>query len=129
MDEESLLEVEDRPGRVIYVGLQGARIVQVTHDAVEYIDQAGESWLLDLRECNENWCRYCNRHENEFVILPGVTQEHVDAENATTVAMRGTRYVQFMDDRRTRFEFESDPERWKLQGALFDAGWRTFDMS
>jgi hypothetical protein len=36
-----------RPGPVIYIGLQNAR-VGVTQDFVENIDQAGEKWLLDL---------------------------------------------------------------------------------
>ena len=129
MDKElSLLELALRPGKVIYIGLQGAHIISVTRDALEYIDGSGESWLINLNECSDNWCRYFSRHRSEFVTFRGVTEEQLQAENTTTVAMRGTRYVQFFDFRRTRFEFGSDRERWKLQGALFRLGWRTFDM-
>lgn len=126
--EDSLVEMTRRPGPVIYVGLEGAHIVQVIRDALEYIDRTGESWLIDLEECVKNWCRYFDLYRSEFLIFSDVTEEHLQAENATTVAVRGTRYVQFFDDRRTRFEFRSDRERWKLQGALFQVGWGTFDM-
>lgn len=129
MDEEpSLLGVAHQPGRVIYIGLEDAHIVYVTRYALEYVDQAGESSRIDLEKCSEDWCRYFNGHRSEFLTLRGVAGEQMQAENTTTVAMRGTRYVQFFDDRRTRFEFGSDGERWKLQGALLSVGWRTFDM-
>jgi hypothetical protein len=113
---------------VIYVGLEGAHIVQVKRDVLQYIDRTGEAWLIDLGKCNENWCRYFNQHRSEFIAFPDVTEERVQAENAMTIALRGIRYVQFMDIVRTRFEFANDAERWKLQGALFEVGWSTFDM-
>ena len=129
MEQElSLFGLAHKPGKVIYIGPEGAHIVSVTRDGLEYIDGAGESWLIDLNQCSGNWCRYFNRHRSEFVIFPGSTEEQMQAENATTVAKRGTRYVQFFDFRRTRFEFGSDRERWELQGALLSLGWRTFDM-
>jgi hypothetical protein len=127
-DEDSLVEMTRRPGPVIYVGLGRAHIVQVTRDALEYIDRTGESWPINLEECMKNWCRYFDLHRSKFFSFPDVTEEQLQAENATTVAMRGIRYVQFFDDRITRFEFRSDGERWKLQGALFKVGWSTFDM-
>jgi hypothetical protein len=43
------------------------------------------------------------------------------------VAGRGTRYVQFFDKPRTRFEFASNEARQELQAALFRVGWRTWD--
>lgn len=127
-EELSLLDSLREPGKVVYVGCEGAHILFVTRDALEYVDRAGESWLIDLEKCRENWCWYFNQRRSEFFIFPGVTEEQVQAENAATVAMRGTRYVQFFDDRRTRFEFGSNRERWKLQAALLSMGWRTFDM-
>ena len=38
MDEENLVDVEDGPGRVIYIGLEGARIVHITGETIEYTD-------------------------------------------------------------------------------------------
>ena len=56
MNEElRLLGIVRKPGKVIYIGLEGAHIVQVTRDALEHIDRTGESRLLDLEECIKNW--------------------------------------------------------------------------
>lgn len=109
------------------MGLQGARIVEVIRDFVQYIDQAGQTWLIDLHECNDNWCRYFEQHRSGFVIFPGVTEQDIADENATMVAGRGTRYIQFFDTPRTRLEFASNGDRWKLEGALLRVGWRTWD--
>jgi hypothetical protein len=83
--------------------------------------------LDDLRECNDNWCRYFEQHWSGFVIFPGVTEQDIEDENATMVAVRGTRYLQFFDKPGTRFEFASNGARWELQEALLRAGWRTWD--
>ena len=71
-------------------------------------------------------CRYVERR-SEFVIFSSVTEEELQEEHATIVAGRGTRYVQFFDRWKTRFEFASNEERWKLEGALLCVGWRTWD--
>jgi hypothetical protein len=126
-DVGELLGTTRPPGPVIYIGLQGAHIVEVTRESLEYIDQQGHSCAINLEQCNENWCRYVEQHRSQFIIFPGVTQEELEEENATMVAGRGTRYVQFFDAWKTRFEFASNEERWKLEGALLRVGWRTFD--
>lgn len=128
MNNENSLDVMQKSGNVIYIGLQRARIVQVTRQGLDYIDQNGNALSIDLPECAETWSRYFDQHRNEFILLGNFTQEDVDAENATIVALRGRRYVQFIDEKRTRFEFANDLERWKLQGALFKVGWTTFDI-
>lgn len=126
--EDDLFEMTRRPGPVIYIGLEGAHIVQASGHALEYIDRTRELRLIDLEECTKNWRRYFDLNRSKFFTFSDVTEQQLLAENATMVAMRGVRYVQFFDDRRTRFEFRSDCERWKLQGALLKAGWSTFDM-
>ncbi len=126
-DVGELLEMTRRPGPVIYIGLQGARIVEVTRDFLEYIDQAGERWLIDLHECNNNWCRFFEQNRSGFIIFPGVTEQDIEDEKATMVAARGIRYLQFFDKPKTRFEFASNKARRELQASLAEVGWGTWD--
>jgi hypothetical protein len=67
----------------------------------------------------------------DLVPVSGASQEEIDTWNARCVGQRGGSYhqwVEFMNDRKTRFEFETWEARVKeLQGPLMVAGWNTFD--
>ncbi len=114
------------------IGVSGARIVCVTHQRIEYTDAAGRRHFVDLENCARCWVRWCHDHRREFLSLGGASQAEIDAENACTVGLRGGGYpiwwAEFMNERKTRFEFGTWEARCKeLQGPLIAAGWRTFD--
>jgi hypothetical protein len=118
-------------GEVIPVGASDTRIVRVTPDRIEYIDLAGQEKVIDLDECARNWLQYCKDHSRDFILMPGATQESVAAWNARCVGRRGgggTLYwVELMNERKTRFEFETWEARVHLLAPLMAAGWHTFD--
>jgi hypothetical protein len=114
------------------VGSSNARIVSVTHQHIEYTDTAGRRLFVDLQGCAACWMRWCHDHRQEFIPLGGASQAEIDAENAHTFGLRGVGsplwWIEFMNERKTRFEFESWEARCReLQGPLLAAGWRTFD--
>jgi hypothetical protein len=114
------------------IGSSDARIVRVTDQRIEYTDAAGRRQFVDLEECARCWVRWCHDHRQEFLPLGGASQAEIDAENARTVGLRGGGFplwwTEFMNERKTRFEFESwEACRRELLGPLIAAGWRTFD--
>ena len=114
------------------IGSSNARIVSVTHQHIQHTDAAGRRLFVDLPECATCWMRWCQDHRQEFFPLGGASQAEIDAENARTVGLRGGGsplwWIEFMNERKTRFEFESWEARCRdLQGPLLAAGWRTFD--
>jgi len=116
------------PGEVILIGIKGARIDQINDDLVKYVDMAGQRQLIDLKECATNWVLFYKQHKNECIILGGAAQEQIDAENARCIGTRGHAWIQFMTERKTRFEFPSWEDRnRKIVAPLLNAGWRTFD--
>jgi hypothetical protein len=122
----------ERAGEVIRVGASGARIVRVTPERIEYIDMAGQTQLIDLKECARSWVQWCEDHSDEFLPLSGASQEEIDAWDARCVGRRGGSdppwWVELMNVRKSRFEFETwEASMKELQGPLMVAGWNTFD--
>jgi hypothetical protein len=121
----------ERAGEVIRVGSSRARIVRVTLERIEYLDMAGQDQVIDLKECARNWVQWSKGHDGDLVPVSGASQEEVDNWNARCLGQRGGTYyqwVEFMNERKTRFEFETWEARLKeLQGPLMVAGWNTFD--
>jgi len=108
----------------------GARIVGVTYRHIEYADMAGHAHFIDLEECAKCWLQWFHDHKQQIVPL-GSTAE-MEAEAACTVGLRGgggpSFWIEFMNERKTRFEFENWEARCRLlQGPLLVVGWRTFD--
>ena len=111
---------------VIRIGKQRARILSITHECIEYLDRAGDEQFVDLEQCARNWMRWFQDHREQFITLP--YHPFLIDENDRTVALRGKQWAEFMNDRKTRFEFESwEASCIKLLGPLLRAGWRTFD--
>ena len=98
------------------MGSSGARIVRVTPERIEYLDMAGQDQVIDLKECARNWVQWSKEQGGDLVPASGASQEEIDTWNARCVGQRGGSYhqwVEFMNDRKTRFEFETWEARVK----------------
>jgi len=121
------------------IGVANARIKSVTQQRVEYLDEAGQSHIVNLEECARNWARRHNYQKSDIEWRPGTTEEEVAvhmersaAWNSRCVGQRGYLdcrwWIEFADKRRTRLEFGPFGEAFELIGLLWQAGWYTFDM-
>jgi hypothetical protein len=116
---------------IVSIGVSGARIVGVTRERIDYIDAAGAELFIDLEECARSWER-SRAQSSGFVTLPGWTAQSAAAWHTRCVGERGADdnppWAQFMNERRTRFEFASYEALYKeLLDPLKRAGWQTFD--
>src|SRR5713101_803180 len=102
---------------VVQVGTPGVRIARITQKRIDYVDMAGQAQFIDLEECARNWVRWYNDHRHEFLPVPDASQAEVDAENARCVGQRGGSHplwwAEMMNERKTRFEFESWEALWR----------------
>jgi hypothetical protein len=119
---------------VVRVGARGARIVRVTRERVEYVDTAGREQFVDLPQCARNWVRWHEDRRAGFGRVGDASEARVAAWNARCVGQRGAYdtppWTSFMNERGTRFEFETYEELYRqLLGPLRDAGWHTFDTN
>ena len=57
---------------VVRIGASGARILAVTDEGIDYLDEAGRQRSIDLAECARNWGRWRNARSQEFRPLPGL---------------------------------------------------------
>jgi hypothetical protein len=117
---------------LVRVGDGNARILRVTPALIDYTDIAGQARLIDLRECAGNWRRFHDANRHDFIIVPGSSEAEADARNSRCVGERGALddppWVEFMNDRRTRFEFQTyEAVYGELLGPLAKNGWETFD--
>jgi hypothetical protein len=119
----------NRPQReVVRVGASGARIVAVTRQRIDYIDMAGQEQFIDLEECASRWGRWHDDRSQEFLPMPGATEQGIAAWNARCVGQRGFQWAEFMNERNTRFEFATYEALYtELLDPLRQAGWHTFD--
>jgi hypothetical protein len=116
---------------IVSIGVSGARIVGATRERIDYIDAAGEKRFIDLEECVRSWGRG-RAQSSGFLPLPGSTAQSTAAWHTRCVGQRGALdnppWAQFMNERRTRFEFTSYEALYKeLLDPLKRAGWHTFD--
>ena len=117
---------------VVRIGVSGARVMRVTQQRVEYIDMAGQEQFVELEECARNWVGWHDAHRQEFLPLPGATKRGITAWIARCVGWRGALdgvpWVQFMNERRTRFKFGNREALYaEVLTPLAGAGWHTFD--
>jgi len=122
---------EPKSLEVIRIETGSSRIISITQQRIEYLGLAGEPCTIDLEECARNYMRWHSDHSDEFVALSGPAE--VDAWNARCVGTRdlcdSPPWVQFMNERRTRFEFDSYEAIYReLLTPLSRYGWQTFDM-
>jgi hypothetical protein len=119
---------------VVRIAPAQSRILRITQKHVEYISLTGPQHFIDLQECAKNWVRWHNEREREFIALSGSSRADIDLWNARCVGTRGASdqppWVQFMNDRNTRFEFRSyEAVYQELLGPLMQNGWHTFDTN
>jgi len=118
----------------IRIGVADARVTSVTRERLEYLDEAGQAWSVDLEQCARNWVSYRQDHDREFVTLSGGSAERAATWNSRCVGRRGVLdvppWVVFMDDRHTRFQFETQQAVYQyLLLPLRMVGWHTFDSN
>lgn len=119
---------------IVSIGANGVQIVDVTQHRITYVDLKGEEQFVDLEECARNWMQKRDDTEAEFLRLSDDSDRDVASWNSCCVGQRGATddppWVEFMNERRTRFEFESYQSIYKeLLGPLANAGWHTFDTT
>jgi hypothetical protein len=117
---------------IVRIGVASARVTSVTQQRVEYLDEAGQEQFVDLEQCARNWARSSKDPEQEFSLVPGASAESAATWNSRCVGQRGalgdTPWVEFMNERHTRFEFGTYEAIYAdLLGPLAKAGWQTFD--
>jgi len=116
--------------QLIQVGASGACII-VGPQRIEYVNMGGQEQFIELKECFSNWVRWFDDHRDEFVVVSDASEAVISAENTRCVGLRGGYgpfWVEFMNEQKTRFEFDSYVARAKeLLGPLRDAGWDTWD--
>jgi hypothetical protein len=117
---------------VVRIGASGARILAVTGERIDYLDEAGQHRSIDLAECDQNWGRWRNARSHEFRPLPGATEERVAAWNSRCVGRRGALdhppWAEFLTEPQTRLEFATSEALYgELLAPLRQAGWHTFD--
>lgn len=114
---------------IVRIGMARAGVTSVSQRRVEYLDEAGQERFIDLEQCARNWVRYYHEHEQDFVWVDSA--ESAATWNSRCVGQRGALddppWVEFMNERRTRFEFASCEAISALLGPLSKAGWHTFD--
>lgn len=114
----------------VRIGVARARVTSVTPKRVEYLDELGQEWFVDLEQCARNWVQYCSDHEQDFERVPGVSAESAARWRARCVGQRSLTWVEFMNARCTRLEFESNQAAYAhLLTPLRKAGWHTFDTN
>jgi hypothetical protein len=121
-------------GEVVRIGVSGARIVAVTRQRIDYIDMVGQERFIDLEECAKGWAQLHDDRSQEFLPLPGATEQGIAAWNASCVGQRGALdnppWAEFMNERNTRFEFGTYEALYEqLLRPLKRAGWHTFDAN
>ena len=111
---------------IVRIGVANARITCVTRQRLEYINEAGQECFVDLDECARNWAE---EDEDEFVLL--TPEDNAGRRKELHVARRSSHvdppeWVEFTNNRRTRFEFRSYKEAYHtLLHPLRKAGWYT----
>ncbi len=92
----------------------------------------GQEQFLDLEQCASNWVKWKQANKQSFLDVSGASEAESDRWDALTVGTRSALddppRAEFMDERKTRFEFETDEARYgELLRPLGLAGWVTFD--
>jgi hypothetical protein len=103
---------------IVRIGVAKACIKCVAPQRLEYFDEAGQECFVDLEECARNrvrdvesWRDDGARKSDYSLVAKGGFQDD-------------SPYIEFMNNRRTRFEFESLEARQELKSLLVKARWR-----
>jgi hypothetical protein len=124
--------MSDPSPEIVRIGVSGARILSITHERLDYIDEAGQEQCIDLQECAKRWGRWRGERSRDFLPLPGATDQGIADWNARCVGQRGALgnppWAEFITEPRIRFAFASYEALYReLLDPLGRAGWHTFD--
>jgi hypothetical protein len=112
---------------IVRIGVANARLECVTPQRVDYRDEAGLECFVDLEECARNWVQLHNKDDDDLIRM--TSKGFFDSFYSSFVGSGGLLddppWVEFMNKRRTRFEFGSENEARKLLRPLRAHGWRT----
>ena len=123
-----------RSTEVVRIGDGLSRITRVTRTQVDYRNEEGHDLSIELEECARRWIEHIAKMQGEFLKPPSASSERHDRWNAGCVGLRGALdeppWAQFLNNRRTRFEFASYEEIYsQLLIPLDEVGWHTFDSN
>ena len=104
---------------IIRIGVANARIKCVTPQRVEYLDEAGQECFVDLKECARNRVK-----DVESWRVEDGARERDYRTVANGVLVDDSSCIDFMNNRRTRFEFGSLEGAKALKLQLAKARWR-----
>ena len=116
---------------VVRIGIASARIMRVTHERVEYVNEDGQELFIDLEQCADEWDRHMARVEQRSGVLP--TESSAERE-WRCVGDRDTSakppWARFMNERKTRFEFRTGAAFHELlHRPLMQNRWYMFDWT
>jgi hypothetical protein len=126
---------------LVRIGRGPARIVAITDRELRYIDETGADRRIDLADCAricrvlESTGRFPPADDTDWAGLAETTPDFSSLDPAHgCVGLRGAvddpPWFQFLDRRRTQFEFtDYDAIRRGLVTPLGAAGWQTWDAS
>ena len=103
---------------VVRVGVGNARIKCVTPQRVEYFDETGQECFVDLNECARNRVQYVQSWRDDG------PREWDFRLVAKCGFLDDSSCIEFMNNRRTRFESRSLEEAQALKSLLAKARWR-----
>jgi hypothetical protein len=105
---------------IVRIGVGNACVRSVTPERVEYVDEGGQECFVDLKECARNRVQY----------VESWREDGARTGDYRVVGKSGflddSPWIEFMNKRRTRFEFGSLEEAQALKSLLAKARWRVF---
>lgn len=107
---------------IVRIGVTNAHIKCVTPQRVDYLDEAGQECFVDLKECARNRVQH----------VESWREDGARKADYRVVAKSGflddSPWIEFMNNRRTRFEFGSLEGAQALKSLLAKARWRVFSV-
>jgi hypothetical protein len=126
---------------IVRIGTGAARIVEVMHRQLRYIDGSGADCTIDLEDCARiahvlyNAGLFPPADDTDWAKLAAGNPDFLSLDvSLGCVGLRGViddpPWFQFLDRRRTQFEFNPEVDiRNDLLRPLATAGWQTWDAS
>jgi hypothetical protein len=111
-------EVNQMVPEIVRIGVGNARIKCVTRQRVEYLDEAGQECFVDLGECARNRVKDVESWREDGAR----TGDYRTVAKGSLVD--DSPCIDFMNNRRTRFEFGSLEGAKALKSQLAKARWR-----
>lgn len=113
-------QVNQTVPEIVRIGVANARIKSVTSQRVKYLNDAGLECFVDLKECARNRVQHVELWR----------EDGARKGDYRVVAKSGflddSPWIEFMNNRRTGFEFGSLEGAQALKSLLAKARWRVF---